>query len=112
MQRETKKITTPSGKELELKTYLTARERNELRSVYLSAMKLDTENGATSIKEIAGGVVDQAEKKLIEVAIINYDGKTSPDDILSVLLDGAPDEYDFVVAEANKVNAGNLAKAK
>ena len=112
MQRETKEVTTPAGKKLILKTYITARERNELRNVYLSAMKLDTENGATQVKEVGGAVLEQAERKLLEVAIVEYDGKVATTDVLNALLDGTPTEYDFVVAEANKINTGNLAKAK
>lgn len=110
MERETRKIKTPAGKELEIKTYLTARERNQLRGAFLSSMKLDTES--TQVKEVGGEVLEVAEKKLLEVAVVEYDGKKATTDILNALLDGTPAEYDFVVAEANKISAGNLVKAK
>jgi hypothetical protein len=107
MERETKKIKTPSGKEVELKTYLTAGERNELRAVFLSGMKLE---GGTQIKEIDGGVVDKAERKLLELAVVSYDG--SAERIVERLLNELPEEYDFIVAEANKISTGNFQQPK
>lgn len=108
MERETKKLKTPGGKEVELKTYLTARERNELRAVFLNGIAI--EPSSTQIKEISGAVVDEAERKLIELAVVSYDGNR--ENILERLLDSTPEEYDFVVAEANKINTGNFQKAK
>lgn len=108
MERETKKLKTPSGKELELKSYLTARERNELRSVFLKGMAV--EPNTAQIKEVSGAVVDEAEKKLLELAIVSYNG--SAENVIERLLDSTPEEYDFVVAEANKLGAGNFQKAK
>lgn len=110
MERQIRKIKTPLGKEIELKDYLTARERNELRTVYLSNMKVGTENDEPVIKEIPGSIVDQAEKKLIELAVVSYDG--SRENILDRLLDGLPEEYDFVIEEANRIGKGNFQKAK
>lgn len=107
MERETKKFNTPSGKEVELKSYLTAKERNELRAVFLSGMKLE---GGTQIKEIDGGVVDKAERKLLELVVVSYEGNTEK--IIDRLLDSRPEEYDFVVAEANKINTGNFQPSK
>jgi hypothetical protein len=109
-QRETKTITTPAGKELVLKTYITARERNELRGIYLNSLKVETENNNPTIKEISGSVVEQAEKKIIELAVVSYDN--SQDGIIDRLLDGTSEEYDFAVAEANKISSGNFPKAK
>lgn len=108
MERETKKITTPKEKELVIKTYLTARERNELRSIYLSTMKIDKSGDV--IDGFSGSLMETAEKKLIEIVVISYAG--SKENILNNLLDQTPDEYDFVVAEAGKVNSGNFQTAK
>ena len=109
MNRPNQTVITPQGKNLVLKTFLTARERNELRAVYLSGMKLDTGAGAPSIKEVDGLLIDKSEKKLIEIAVISYDGII--ENIVSLLLDQRPKEYDFVVAEAGKLNS-TLTEAK
>jgi hypothetical protein len=110
IERPTKKLKTPSGKEVEIKEYLTARERNELRNVFLENMKVDATGDQPSVKEISGTAVELAEKKLIELAVASYDG--SAEKILDRLLDATPDEYDFVVREANKINTGNFQPAK
>jgi hypothetical protein len=106
--RETKKIKTPSGKEVEIKTYLTARERNELRAVFLKNMEVDPTTN--QIKEIKGSVIEEAERKILELAIVSYDG--SSENIIERLLEGTPEDYDFVVAEVNKISTGNFMMAK
>jgi hypothetical protein len=108
--RETKKIKTPSGKEVELKIYLTARERNELRNIYLNEMKIEAKGETPVIKEIPGSIVEKTERKVIELTVVSYDG--SKDNILERILDSLPEDYDFIVNEANKVGSGNFQKAK
>lgn len=108
MNRETKKISTPSGREFELKTYLTARERNELRGVFLENVSVDPGTAQTKVGDLAGSLLEKAEKKLIELVVVSYDGKT--ENILEGILDGSPEDYDFIVAEANKI--GNFKQPK
>lgn len=71
-------------------------------------MKIDVEAGKP--KEITGTVVGTAEKKLLELTVVSFDG--SPDSIIERLLDGTSNDYDFVVEEANKVSSGNFTQAK
>lgn len=106
--RQTQKLTTPSGKEFELKTYLTARERNELRAVFLQNVSVDPTTSQPKVKELAGELLEQAERKVLEIAIISYDG--AAENIIERLLDGSPEDYDFIVAEANKI--GNFKQPK
>lgn len=108
MNRETKTLQTPEGKELIIKSFLSARERNQIRNVYLSGMKIDMGAGG-QVKEMDGSLLETAEKKLIEVTIVSYDGGS--ENVLDMLLDSAPSEYDFVVAEATKLNS-SLGGAK
>lgn len=109
MNRETQTIITPSQKELVIKTYLTARERNELRSVYLGGMKLDTSLGEASVKELDNSLIEKSENKLMELAIVSYDG--SSENTINRLLDGKVEEYDFVIGEITKLNS-SLTVAK
>lgn len=109
MEREIKKLTTPLGHEFEVYTYLTARERNALRSVYLDHVKVDPENPAQmKIGDLSGELLERAEKKLIELIVASYDGKK--EGVLDAILDGRPEDYDAIVAECNKI--GNFAPAK
>lgn len=110
MERESKKIKTPLGKELVLKSYLTARERNELRSVFLQNMSIDPSSANPQVKEISGNALEKAEEKYIEIVAISYDN--SNEKILERLLDATPEEYDFAVAEAGKIDKGNFTRAK
>jgi len=107
--RETKKLTTPSGKEVEIKTYMTARERNGLRAVYLKNAEINVSQGESAIKGFSASVADEAEKKLLELVVVNFDGKS--DEILDRILDGTPEDYDFIVLEANKSGIGSFQKA-
>lgn len=104
MERETRTIKTPADKDLVLKTYLTARERNDLRKVFLDGMNIDP--ATKQVKEIPGGMLDVAEKKYIEIAVVSYDGQTNPDGIIESLLNAKPEEYDFVANEAAKIEGG------
>ena len=104
MERETKTIKTPLGRELVLKTYLTARERNELRRVYLDNMEIGAEEKGFAVKEMKGSVVEELERKLIGLVVVSYDG--SKENVFERLLDATPEEYDFVVDQANKVSVG------
>lgn len=109
MERETKELATPNGKKLVLKSYLTARERNQLRDVLLKNTKLSvgSDGAQTSGMDLDGTVLTESQNLLIEVAVVEYDGRTDPKAILNTLLDAKPDEYDYVVEQAGKVN-GNL----
>ena len=111
MDRETTKLTLPSGKEIELKSYLTARERNEIRDVFMEEMRASIAKEEKETDQvITGHAMIKAEKTLLETIIIALDGIS--EDVVSRLLDGSPEDYDFVVANANKIKAGNFKKEK
>lgn len=105
-----RKIKTPNGMELEVKEYLNTKERNEIRKVFMKYSTFDKEGGVPKIDQISGEATDEAEAKMIEVAIISY-GESS-EKILERLLEGDPKEYDFVVAEAAKALHGNFPQSK
>lgn len=110
MERETIKLQTPSGKELELKSYLTARERNELRRVFLEGVHIDPNKQDANLKDLSGDVLEKAEHKYIEIIVAKYDGNS--ENVLQRLLDATPAEYDYAVAEAAKIDKGNFTRAK
>jgi hypothetical protein len=110
MERETKTISLPSGKEVVLKSYLNARERNEYRNVFFSNFKIGLEAKGPEVKEVSGDVMVKAEEKLIESAVVSFDG--SSENILSRLLDGKPEDYDTLVIEAGKIAGANFQTAK
>lgn len=107
--RETNTLTAPSGKTFTIKSFFTARERNALRNVYLHGMKIDMSLGTSSIKELDGSILEAAEKKLLELAIVSFDNNS--ENIIDRILDGNAPDYDFIVAEAGKLNS-SLTEAK
>ena len=106
--RSTKTFTTPSGKEVVVKEYLTARERNELRGVTLNGLNIETTGDISQAKNITAEKLDQFQHKVIELAIVSYNG--SAENILERLLDGTPDDYDAVVEIATATAGFKTAK--
>jgi hypothetical protein len=105
MDRETKKITTPSGKVVELKTYLTAGENRKVTEAYIGSVRPETdEKGRTTKMTVDGEGISRAEDRLIEVAVVSFDG--SGENILQRILDGSPDDYQFLMQEINQLKKG------
>jgi hypothetical protein len=121
MQENTKTLQTPAGNELTLLCRLNASQRNRLRGVMLRSMKVDIDvthaadarpgdapTAAPKLKDLAlDQITELREHTLIEVAVQKYGEHTS--NVLAVLLDGSPEEYDFVVSEAEKALSENNA---
>lgn len=101
---KTQSFTTPLGKELTLKEYLTGREARDLKHAESSAMSLsfNMETQKPVISEVSAAKVEiKKEEIMITAAILSYDG--SADNILDRLLDGPSVEYEFALAKANDV---------
>jgi hypothetical protein len=109
-ERPTQNTTTPSNKELVLKTYLTAGERNRIRRIYMQGAKIQITDGAPALDQINPDLLEEVEKNLIEITVISYDG--SQESVYQRLLDSSPEEYDAVISECSKVQSGNLTGAK
>ena len=100
MPRETKVIETPLEKDkVELKVWITGREKRELRNIFLENVKFN-ENKPESIGNSAD-IINQAENKAIETVVVsvNEDSK----DILNKILEMKAKDYDFVIREINKI---------
>jgi hypothetical protein len=108
--RETKKLSCPSGKEVEIKTYITPRERNILKNIFFKNMKLENDSGAPKISEMSGEVMIEAEEKTIDLMVISYDGNS--ENVLDRILNGTVEDYDFILDEVNKVTKGTFTTAK
>lgn len=91
-----------------MKTYLNAGERNKLRALFLGKMTFDAKGNTGG--EMSGAVLDEAEKMYIELAVVSFDG--SAESIYERLNELMPEDYDFVIKEANAVGAGNFSQAK
>ena len=114
MERETIKLTTPLGKELVIKSFMNAKERNAIKSAFLEGIKIDPNDiareGESIMKDVDASIMLKAEKRTFEQLIVSYAG--SSENIADRLEQATPAEYDFVVAELNKVTKGNFQSAK
>lgn len=109
MQRETKEVVTPSGSKIVIKTWISAREANTIKEEMLKGVKIDPTTGAQS-SEISGDFVLTQEKTLIGLLVVSVDGDTNA--FLEKLLDMRNEDYQFVIAEVNKIYSGNLTPGK
>lgn len=106
MERETKTVKTPGGHDLVLKTYLTGRESNELKSLLFSSVKInssDAEAGNVAIGDISGQLVLDQERKSIELLVVSLDG--TAEGATDRILDLPEAEYAAVVEEINKIRS-------
>lgn len=105
---ETKELTTPvGGQVVVLKTAITGRERRSLRNVLLKDMQVNPTD--TSSMQISGAVIEQAEDMALQTFVVSIDGDTT--DVLNKVLDMASDDYEFIVAEVNKLSAEKEKKS-
>lgn len=102
--RETREFTTPGGHTAVLKTYLTGREANELKSVLYGALKMsmgDAQSGNAHMGAISGDFLLEQERKAVSLVLASFDG--SAENPLERLLDLPQTEYDAVKAEVDKI---------
>ncbi len=105
MERETKKIKSPQGTEFEIKTYLTAVERNEVMRVMLKGTKVSLDN-VNVADDISGDVLLEARDKLIEIAVVSING--SRDNLKQQIENLRPTEYDWLAGEIDKLFKENF----
>jgi len=107
--RPTETLETPAKKQLVLKSYITARERNTLRAVFGKHVEVKDDGSAAMGKmDITG--IDVAEREMITAMVVSYDGIT--ENITDTLLDQSPEEYDFVISKCNELLTANFTKSK
>ncbi|KAA0004647.1 MAG: hypothetical protein FE038_02080 [Thermoplasmata archaeon] len=105
MERETHTITTPVGKQkIELLSWITGKEKRELRNVFLKRMNFKMSGAEAQTDQIDGSVIEEAENKAIEIVVVSIDG--SKEKILEKVLSMRDKDYDFVITEINKVTGG------
>ena len=103
-ERETKQFTTPGGRAVVLRAYLTGREANEIRNAMFGAMKLnmeDAQSGKVNVSDVPGTFLAEQERKALGFLVVSVDGDAA--DPVEKLLDLPAGEYEAVVKEANAI---------
>ena len=111
---ETKIVTTPVDKyKIELKSFITGREKRELKSVYLRGMKVDVESAGAKAEDVdMAKITNDAEDRALITMIVSINGEKNKIkigdheavDILDAILSMNSKDYDFVVEEVNKIS--------
>lgn len=102
MERETKKITTPSGAVVEFYTYLTGKEARQLQSIFLKHSKLQTAEGdKTKVVDFDPLAVPEAEEQALRLVIVSVDG--SPDGAADKVENLRQEDYRAVIKAINEV---------
>lgn len=101
MNRETKTIHTPKANaKIEIKTYLTGRERRQLTDVYLKK-GLDINPDTHEVKGVNAELINEAQNTAWEIVVVSIDGETT--DIINKILDMHSLDTEFITAEVNKI---------
>ncbi len=110
MERETKIIETPIGKDkVEVKTYLNGREKRQLTNIYLSGdIQVSLENH--DVKGIKPEFMDKAQDLAWSLVVVSING--SKENIVDTILDMRSEDYDFVVAAVNDITSNKSFEQK
>lgn len=111
MQRETITLETPRSKtKVEVKTYLTGREKRAITTAYFND-KLEVNSETRVVKGIDFNIINKAEEIAWNSIVVSIDGKT--ENIVNTILDMHSEDYEFIVKEVNKIaNPSNSEEKK
>ena len=100
---ETKIVKTPVDKiEVELKTFITGREKRALKSVFLKGMKVEMDGDKPkSVPVDMEKLTADAEDIAFTTVVVSVNGVKEK--IVDAILDMNSKDSDFVIAEVNKV---------
>lgn len=109
--RVTKTLSLPSGKTAEVYTYMTARERNEVKKGIYESMTLKQVEGSKQQGELTGGSLATAEQKVLNLMLVKY-GELTGQSAVNALLDQDPADYDAIMIELDAVTKQTFQTAK
>jgi hypothetical protein len=102
--RSTKIVTTPSGKKVELKTYITGREQREIDAVALEGVNLSfDDDGKMKVGKLDPQMGHRAENKQLESVVVSVDGEPSD---LEKVLDLPSTDFQFILKEVSEIIKG------
>lgn len=109
MERETKSITTPSGTEVVLNTYINGREKRDINSASMGANVSISPDG--TISGVDGAMISRRQDAAISAVVVSVAG--SKENILNTVLDLKASDYDAVIEAVNEVTGdADFAKKK
>lgn len=99
---DTNKIITPVNKvEVELKGYITGRDKQNIEGIMLEAADFQADENGEYKAKISGKVATLMTNKKIEAVVVSVGGETT--NVLDKVLDLISEDYDFVLEEIDKI---------
>ena len=106
MERTQHEFTTPQGRKLVLKDYLTAREVNGVLTELFKSQEVSTDEAGKAQPRISLLVGIQRNIKLIETAVVSLEG--SAENLAERLQDLPASEYTAILNEVKTLADGNF----
>ena len=107
MERETVEIKTPKdGKAIILKAWLSAREKRSISSIFSDKATFDGEKNF----KVDASVLNELQDAQIKNVVVSIGGKT--ENILDLCLDMKLEDFDFILAEVEKIVNPEITKKK
>jgi len=98
-ERETLKLSTPSGVEFEIKSYITGREKQAIENSLYKGMKVDGDRDGKMQLDMMN-VSLQSNESITQV-VLSVAGKA--ENVLDQVLDMRAEDYEFVLSKINEV---------
>ena len=103
---ETNKIKLPiSGKEVELKEYVNAREKRSIRDILLQAGQFGAD---ANISQVKPEIINKAEDKAFQVVVLSIDG--NKENILNQIMEMHSKDYEYLLVKVNDITEGLTLK--
>lgn len=106
MERATKTFKTESGKEVEVKEYLTGPENNQLKAALFDGITVGTEK---DMDRMPLSNTFKREEKLLEMAVVSFDG--NKENVLERINELPSYEYDALLKQIGEELKLNFQKA-
>jgi len=101
--RETTQFTTPKGHIIVANTYLTGKESRQLQQALLKGVEVSSNQGMAELTHFSAERMLDAQDTLITCLVVSIDNMA--ENCLDHILNLPSDEYEFIVAELNKITA-------
>jgi hypothetical protein len=106
MERTNHEFTTPGGRKVLIKDYLTAREVNSVLSEIFKSQEVSTDEARSGTSKVSLLVGIQRNIKLIEAAVISLEGST--ENLADRLQDLPASEYTAILNQVKNLADGNF----
>src|ERR1700712_1570540 len=100
MDIETVKFTTKGGVAMELRSFITGRQKRYIMGAFLDDVNL-TSNGTTQSFSIAGSKTNVATDRALESVVLSVNG--SKENVVETVLDLPAADFDEIVTQVNAI---------